>query len=83
MPENDDPQVIKVKLIYKDISDCMAEVVSPLLLPKENALLNLLREGRLMPLAYDFEEERQFLKDLRMLQCLKTFEVNAEINKKI
>lgn len=43
----------------------MLGVVPPQLPPKESALvLDLLREVRLMPLAYDFEEERQFLKGI-------------------
>lgn len=43
----------------------MTGVVPPQLPPKESALvLDLLREVRLMPLAYDFEEERQFLKGI-------------------
>lgn len=47
------------------MSDCMNGVVPPQLPPKESAVvLDLLREVRLIPIAYDFEEERQFLKGI-------------------
>lgn len=43
----------------------MAGVVPTQLPPLESALvLDLLREVRLMHLAYDFEEERQFFKGI-------------------
>lgn len=43
----------------------MNGVVPPQLPPKESAVvLDLLREVRLIPIAYDFEEERQFLKGI-------------------
>jgi len=81
--EPSDPQVINVKLIYKYLMSCMSGSIPPQLPPKESALvLDLLREVRLMPIAYDFEEERKFLQDFQSATKFKPFQVKDEFKKR-
>lgn len=77
-----DSQVINTKAIYKYLLDCMSGCIPAQLPPKESALvLDMLREVRMIPIAYDFEEERKFIQEFKAATKFKPFEVKDEFRK--